>query len=279
MEAFKGMNKNKTTALRTVLAVLFAVFTGISVASAAPMDGYQSCDTEYWDSMKNRAWLEAEREIVQNQHLIFKPDSVLEYTCFQDWTLTSAAGSGGIFSGGTLSGRLNSLVLGGSAGVNQYLNNNFGHDMLGGREPIAVSCSVMAQVWQAAKCMNFVDTAHGSVTLDGFHTFLEYADNPDPRIFPTPCTGTKPTWEAHARVALNTPDVRTTDARVDIDPYIRNPYNEHLELIKPKLVPGACGAAVMTGVQVHTIPGAAGDYADGICTNPGCTFVKGGGCQ
>ena len=40
------------------------------------------CDPEYFKSMKSRAWLEAQREITQNQNLIFKPDSVFEYTCF-----------------------------------------------------------------------------------------------------------------------------------------------------------------------------------------------------
>jgi hypothetical protein len=40
------------------------------------------CDPEYFKSLKSRAWLEAQREITQNQNLIFKPDSVFEYTCF-----------------------------------------------------------------------------------------------------------------------------------------------------------------------------------------------------
>ena len=42
------------------------------------------CDPDYYESLEARAWLEAQREITQNQNLIFKPDSVLEYTCFDN---------------------------------------------------------------------------------------------------------------------------------------------------------------------------------------------------
>jgi hypothetical protein len=43
------------------------------------------CDVDYMTSLKSRAWLQAQQEITQNQNLIFKPDSVLEYTCFKDF--------------------------------------------------------------------------------------------------------------------------------------------------------------------------------------------------
>src|SRR5690349_5990742 len=40
------------------------------------------CDPEYMDALEARAYLEAQREVAQNQNFILKPDSVLEYTCF-----------------------------------------------------------------------------------------------------------------------------------------------------------------------------------------------------
>lgn len=41
-----------------------------------------TCEEEFWDMMKSRADMEANREITQNQNLIAKPDSVLMLTCF-----------------------------------------------------------------------------------------------------------------------------------------------------------------------------------------------------
>ena len=41
-----------------------------------------SCDVETWEVLKNRAWMEGEREVEMAEVLILKPDSVLEYSCF-----------------------------------------------------------------------------------------------------------------------------------------------------------------------------------------------------
>lgn len=41
-----------------------------------------TCDPEFWDVMKDRAWMEAQREITQNANLIARPDSVLSLSCF-----------------------------------------------------------------------------------------------------------------------------------------------------------------------------------------------------
>lgn len=60
------------------------VLAGAMIFSHAAMAQFAAtpCDPNYYDSLEARAWLEAQREITQNQNLIFKPDSVLEYTCF-----------------------------------------------------------------------------------------------------------------------------------------------------------------------------------------------------
>ena len=59
-----------------VFAILFFTSGDKACAQAS------ACDPQYFSSLKSRAWLEAQREITQNQNLIFKPDSVFEYTCF-----------------------------------------------------------------------------------------------------------------------------------------------------------------------------------------------------
>ncbi len=48
----------------------------------APEPAPSACDPDYYETLEARAWLEAQREITQNQNLITKPDSVLQYTCF-----------------------------------------------------------------------------------------------------------------------------------------------------------------------------------------------------
>ena len=41
-----------------------------------------TCDIEFWDVLKKRAWMEAQREITQNANLIPKADSVMSMSCF-----------------------------------------------------------------------------------------------------------------------------------------------------------------------------------------------------
>ncbi|MGH1377552.1 MAG: hypothetical protein ACRBB3_01905 [Alphaproteobacteria bacterium] len=48
-------------------------------------DERNTCDPEFWDVLKDRAWMEAQRELTQNQNLIPRPDSVLEMTCFDSF--------------------------------------------------------------------------------------------------------------------------------------------------------------------------------------------------
>ncbi|MDB2682979.1 hypothetical protein N9Z27_01860 [Alphaproteobacteria bacterium] len=64
------------------LGLFLGVVTPGSFAQSQGEPAESPCDPEYFKSLKSRAWLEAQREITQNQNLIFKPDSVFEYTCF-----------------------------------------------------------------------------------------------------------------------------------------------------------------------------------------------------
>ena len=57
---------------RLLLALFLLVMPSEgALAQIAP----QPCDPQFFRQMESRAWLEAEREIMQNQNLIFKPDS------------------------------------------------------------------------------------------------------------------------------------------------------------------------------------------------------------
>ncbi len=132
--------------LALLLVVGFtALFTSAPVTKSAMAQNIdiapQPCDAQYWNQMSSRAWLEAEREIMQNQNLIFKPDSVLEYTCFDQFVAINAQEGAKIFTDTSYFSPkpLNSNVLANSLNnvvynsLGKYRDLNFRHSYLGGR--------------------------------------------------------------------------------------------------------------------------------------------------
>ncbi len=59
----------------------------------------KTCDPEFWEVLKDRAWQEGQREITQNNNLIARPDSVLQMTCFDSFVNHLTRYSGGNFPG------------------------------------------------------------------------------------------------------------------------------------------------------------------------------------
>jgi len=227
--------------LKTLKFNFSAKFLGICAASllfsniAAAQFAATPCDPNYYESLEARAWLEAQREITQNQNLIFKPDSVLEYTCFDNHLRELADHADEMFSettrwGGSvltvpvaqaqhMDNALDVLV---SSALSAYDNANFGSPLLGGRitawAPVTApaeatgtgyvsdatisgtdyACDIMQAVWMKAKCMNFIDNP----AEDGFFTFDAYETDPDKRHLPTRCTGTVP-WDTNLDLATD----------------------------------------------------------------------------
>lgn len=166
-------------------------------AQAATTIAAQPCDAAYWQSMSSRAWMEAEREIAQNQNLIFKPDSVFEYTCFDRILAHTATHAGKIFShteyfGERIIEENDALGLRNSLGevvyeaLKVFINDNFEHKFLGDRaldmsansadtnmalDPTPAgetalyegsygTCKIMKDIWATSKCANFVDNSN-----------------------------------------------------------------------------------------------------------------------
>ncbi len=159
----------------------------VHATSAAPMS---PCDPLLMDAMEQRAWLEAQREIAQNQNIIVKPDSVLEYTCFDRFLghLAGTETSGWLFSEIACCGITpqynilnNVLGYGVAYAMENYIKLNFGHTFMGGKTAVdypalpataddiyqpanpnpiyggAYNCDRMAAVWEAARCADFYD--------------------------------------------------------------------------------------------------------------------------
>jgi len=320
------------------IAIAMVVVTGGSIPNAcaggttgtgtASTVAEQPCDPKYYKSLAARAWLEAEREIIQNQNLIFKPDSVMEYVCFDNFVRHNAQHAGDIFvhttyfgkiiiaRGGATSmeGALNKVV--GDA-LKSYMDTNYKSAFLADRSKhlsgapqgpssfngISVgsySCDYMAKIWQAAKCINFIDNKAFEMT-DGFYPIKSLKAGPgqttqdsaagydeltDPRQWPEDmkCPGPGKTasstaggaatassdalhsWEKDIPIAENTPN--------DSMYPFKTPLGKAFTDVRKMVEPGQCEKAVETGVTVYILSDNT-TYKDGVCTNPGCTYKKG----
>lgn len=71
--------------------------TGLPVTAGAHTGG--ACDGDFMNQIISRAYLEASRDVIMSEQIIRKPDSVLEYTCFEDLVNTTAIYGDRIFSG------------------------------------------------------------------------------------------------------------------------------------------------------------------------------------
>lgn len=286
-----------------------------SAGAAAPPT---PCDPQYMDALEARAWLEAQREISQNQNLIVKPDSVLEYTCFDRFLWEIADDAVNQFSEttrwGTIPGlesttqdsALGRLIL---EGLTSYIQENFPHTFLGGRStedsimttnPQAPSgytytCNRMRVVWEAAKCLNFFDRTTGTSATqnhDGFYDFRWYNTN-DPRQLPTgsnfaacPVPAGDPyNFQVMEGIAFNTRQnmyVLATENPNDATAYNRDNLVTFLNFILPVGVAPttACiSQPIQTGIQVNRRM-TGGQYADAVCPNPGCYLAaNGASCQ
>lgn len=258
----------------------------------------KTCDPDYFESLKSRAWLEAQREIVQNQNLIVKPDSVLEYSCFDRQLSVLAyyarSPDGELFSGSSRWGNAGtnmSLALGRLTGqaLKAYDEQNFKYDYLGGRMegvdykmdrvqgtgPATLiipnqnySCDEMDKVWKYAKCMDFINKKH-----DEFFTFAEHAQD-DKRKLPEPCENIAP-WGENIQKATG----------IGV-PWERDDLKTYLEYIYPLDTRG-CGHAnrskIPTGLIIYNPKSPVNEYRENVCIVPGCyykpTSINAGTCE
>jgi len=206
------INKELSTRLLTRISAMALVACSVGLAAgAARASPTTPCDPEYMDALEARAYMEAQREVSQNQNYILKPDSILEYTCF-DWFLAHFSSDqnwggscdaypfsdscrwGTVFMqpAGSIWGSVNGVVV---TALKAYLTGQFSYtsrNYLYGRanaqypttlnsvsDPPPTSnyaCTEMETVWLEAHCYNFSqETDH-----DAFYQFDWYKAN-DPR--------------------------------------------------------------------------------------------------
>ncbi|NCT41436.1 MAG: hypothetical protein GW778_07240 [Alphaproteobacteria bacterium] len=258
---------------------------------------------DYYKSLEARAWLEAQREITQNQNLIYKPDSVLEYTCFDNHLRGLAEHAKDMFSEtqrwspapipvGHMKTSLEALI---SNALVSYDNANFNASLLGGRLTAsggwggsapseasgdayafessigsgAYACDIMQAVWQKAKCLNFVAIA----ASDGFFTFDDYASGNDKRFPAGSCASVASEFGTKIDEALP-PAGATT-------PWERDPVKTKFEDFFPTTA--GCGTGgpsrLKTGLVVED--NSRNDqppyfYFEHVCLVPGCHWKPSG---
>lgn len=262
-----------------------------------------SCDSDFMNQIYAKAFLEANREHVINQTMVLKPDSILEYTCFDQFASMTAGAGGNIFSDSTewrfrginigatlpfptlvnvwmgdlitgdkLDRTIERLVLN---GLESYIDSNFAHSFLGSLAaidsnisnnigPNSYNCDRMQAVWNIAKCMDFGLEA-------GFLSFDELAAA-DPRRFPAQCGGGTGITPAIIDVARNDLWLFAGFDPVDI----------YSPLLLPPGGPIGCGVPLETGVTIYLTrwtPDSSGnttreidDYPDKVCSNPSCYY-------
>ncbi len=264
----KELNCQKQFICNTLSVLILALLPLSSAYSADKPPPYtpaeSSCDDDYYKSLKSRAWLEAQREITQNQNLILKPDSVFEYTCFGKQIDEMAKNAGKVFSDnssqwgssppGDMGQTLDALV---KKPLEKYIDKNFKHNYLGDRaKNISHSpCKVMNEVWMEAKCMNFIDEED----TDGFYSFTDYSKNPDKRQRPQACEKVDQ-WDKEWKTAFD-PKAEGT--------WKRDPVKTFYDQFDPEKCTQA--KAFETGVIVYRTAEPK-QYKEKVCVAPGCYY-------
>lgn len=211
------------------------------------------CDATLWTQMTQRATLLGQIETATMENLVYKPDSVLEYTCFNRFVSVSVYRMPYYMTPYYLTDIL-------QAGVTQYLYQNFGHTYLGDRlvasgaatpPPLGTYvCDAMTWVWEAAKCMNFAQIE----PQDSIYDLISFAGGLDIRQTPNACT--------------NAPSPATYgDLPVQGD---------YINTMVP-LNPVDCGLPIATGLVINQ-PVNTGEtrpvqYNEKICPNPSCNYT------
>lgn len=305
------------TYIRLLGLLLVACAPLSTTARAAAGDiAEQPCDPKYWKSLEARAWLEAEREIIQNQNLIFKPDSVLEYTCFDRFVDHAAKNAGDIFvhtkyfgkeiivrgSAESMEKGLTNVVSTalsaydkGSFEDSKFLADRSKYIIHGGNRieypqsatsvPGSYTCATMQNVWKSAKCINFIDNDMFAKT-DGFYPFKEIKGltSSDPTIkgYQKDYSGDKDPRQWPEAIKCVGPAENEWEDKDELANNLSDQYKfkqtlaQDFQKVREKIEPGQCGTAIKTGVKVIVNGQEAGD--DGVCTNPGCTY-KDGSCS
>ena len=265
--------------LKTVTSILILGLCLTIIAPASSSAQNQVCDPEFMKTLRDRAWMQAQREIELNNMIINKPDSVLKLTCFDEF-LNHAAGNYIFASDEVPPQESLNKALGSALG---HTGNGFQFNLQGGEldenGDLASSvspgnygnCMAMQDVWEAVQCNNI-----------SYASFVELSDfteiDPDLRTTPMQCSAEAPDDNTGWQDALDRMRTKAVgiDVHTDVD---AEEYFDSVKLFRDNWAPINqtdinCGEStpVPTGVKVNRA-GQQTSYNEKICPNPGCYYA------
>ncbi len=243
----------KKAGMFKVIAASLILFASAGAARAQVSDPL--CDVNLFTQMSQRAHLLGQMETSIMENLVYKPDSVFEYTCFNRFMGVSVNNMTYYMTPYYITDVI-------QLGVTNYLAANFGHTYMGdrliagppGTPPPAGTyvCDAMTYVWEGAKCNNFAQIE----PPDSIYGLDEFAGAADIRFFVGGCTAPLPP------VYGDIPVLGT--------------------YVATALPPAAtdCGQPIATGLVINQ-PVGPGDtrpaqYNEKICPNPSCNYTPTG---
>lgn len=239
--------------LKSLALTAITIFSlGLSLNSASAQTVGPGCDPKFMDAMKQKAWMEAQREIMIAQTTIAKPDTVFALGCFNNFM-------NGFNGSVSFSENTNYTSIQLPSNINNYVNAAFSGQTLGGghfsgSNSDFSTCGAMMNLWKAARNANLAQPSPLLGTLNEFSTYKR---------------GNYPT-ETDAPVGFATPlatfyGAKATGKSVGAD---FDDMNLFAGVTAPQSQLAApnkkCAKGIATGVLFDT------DRPEVICPNPGC---------
>ena len=108
------------------LFLILMMVTSVAMAQGTAIEVPKTCDAEFHDVLRSKAWMEAQREVEVAEEIILSPDSILMYSCFKDYAKDFAKAS--VF-GENLSKHIDDLFSG-----------------------VPMNCVNMENIWKIVRC-------------------------------------------------------------------------------------------------------------------------------
>lgn len=248
-----GMSVQKTLKSFGLVAL-----TAFSLCFSGQVNADPACDATFMDAMKQKAWMEAQREIMIAQSIIAKPDSVFALGCFDSF-YQKYTSSVTFFNNAASAGPILTQI-------NTYLGDSFSHAFGGGHDPSVAPgtnaynspCTTMLNLWNDARCSN--------LDIAKIRTLTETSTY-DRETFPATCAApgawATPLQTFNTKVAAQSVGAVFDDMNLFID--VTAPLSQTLS--------GQCAAGLPTGVQISST-----NIAEIVCPNPGCAPDGQGAC-
>lgn len=126
------------------------------------------CDPDIFSRMRQKAWMEAQRENYTNQSIIKQPDSIFAATCF-DKQIQNAKSNLGVAEGTGSSANTNNFqqnvqnTSGQIAGSFMAPYSGTGSQNSGGSSGSGFNCDAMKKIWESSSCENFAGSSLASL--------------------------------------------------------------------------------------------------------------------